>query len=80
MRKGRGRGAGLLTLPPFENGNGAAMSSSPREMAREGDEDVSTPFRAGALSGCAWNGVRSGDQESLWRRSRKSAAKESASG
>ncbi len=37
----------IWTLPPFENGNGVAMSSSPWEQAREGDEDVATPFHAG---------------------------------
>ncbi len=33
---------------PFENGNGAAMSSSPWESLCTSDEDVATPFRGGA--------------------------------
>jgi hypothetical protein len=32
---------------------GAAMSSSPRERLWNGDEDVATPFHAGAVSRCA---------------------------
>ncbi len=35
---------------PFENGNGAAMSSSPWESLCNGDEDVATPFREEAVS------------------------------
>ena len=43
FREGR-----ILTLLPFENGNGAAMSSSPWEEALgKGDEDVATPVHAG---------------------------------
>jgi len=39
--------AGILELPPFENRNGVATSSSPWETAREGNEDVAAP---GAVS------------------------------
>jgi hypothetical protein len=42
-----------LKLPSFENWNGAAMSSSPREWLWNGDEDVATPFLAGSVSRCA---------------------------
>jgi hypothetical protein len=40
----------ILTLPPIENGNGAAMSSSPPDKAREGNEDVAAPFELGGVS------------------------------
>ena len=39
-----------MTLPPFENGNGAAMSSSPWEWLWNGDEDVDTPFHVGVTA------------------------------
>jgi hypothetical protein len=37
---------------PFENGNGAAMSSSPWESLCNGDGDVATPFHPVAVSRC----------------------------
>ncbi len=47
-----------MTLSPFKTGNGAAMSSSPWEWLWNGDEDVATPFHAGAVSRCALYPVR----------------------
>jgi hypothetical protein len=42
---------------PRWNGFGAAMSSSPWEWVWNGDEDVATPFHAGAASrGCLTDG------------------------
>jgi hypothetical protein len=38
---------------PLWKGFGAAMSSSPWGWLRNGDEDVATPFHAGAVSRCA---------------------------
>ena len=37
---------------------GVAMSSSPWELAREGDEDVAAPFEQRALSICAFTARR----------------------
>ena len=41
-----------LDTAPVEKGNGVAMSSSPCERLWNGDEDVATPFHAGAVSRC----------------------------
>ncbi len=41
-----------LDTAPFEKGNGVAISSSPCERLWNGDEDVATPFHAGAVSRC----------------------------
>ena len=47
FREGR-----ILTLLPFGNGNGEAMSSSPWEEALgKGDEDFAAPVHVGAGSG-----------------------------
>ena len=46
----------ILTLPPFENWNGVATSSSPWESASDGNEDVAAPIDAGAVSRCAQSG------------------------
>ncbi len=43
----------ISTLPPVENRNGVAMSSSPCGKLWNGDEDVATPFHEGAVSRCA---------------------------
>jgi hypothetical protein len=42
------------------------MSSSPREMAGEGDEDVTTPFEIGtgaAMSSSPWERLCNGDED-----------------
>jgi hypothetical protein len=44
-----------LDTAPIWKGFGAAMSSSPWEWLWNGDEDVATPFHAGAVSRCAPN-------------------------
>jgi hypothetical protein len=41
-------GSCQLPEPSCQNRFGAAMSSSPWEWLRNGDEDVATPFHAGA--------------------------------
>jgi choline dehydrogenase-like flavoprotein len=43
----------VCRCPPFGNGTGAAMSSSPFERLWNGDEDVAIPFHTGAVSRCA---------------------------
>jgi hypothetical protein len=63
----------FLTLPPSGRVFGAAMSSSPWEKLGNGDEDVATPFNAGAESRCAhapgtmastlWKGFWNGDED-----------------
>jgi hypothetical protein len=50
LRVRRGR---ILTLPPIGNGSGRRCPHRHWEWLRNGDEDVATPFRAGAVTGCA---------------------------
>ncbi len=50
---GLGRKGAHLDTAPFWKGFGAAMSSSPWEWLWNGDEDVASPFHAGAVSRCA---------------------------
>ena len=53
-KKVRGGAGGVhLDTAPIWKGFGAAMSSSPWERLWKGDEDVATPFLAGAVSRCA---------------------------
>ncbi len=39
-----------MAVPPSENGNGVAMSSSPCEEAGEGNEDVAAPMERGRVN------------------------------
>jgi hypothetical protein len=62
-------------LPPFENWNGAAMSSSPWEWLWNGDEEVATPFLAGAVSRCALCAGAPSRGDCVQRRRRRQEAK-----
>ena len=53
-------------IAPFGKGVGEAMSSSPREWLWNGDEDVATPLRAGAVSRCVL-GLLTGERGCIWR-------------
>jgi hypothetical protein len=65
LRVRRGR---ILTLPPIGSGSGRRCPHRHWDWLRNGDEDVATPFRAGAVSGCAR------ETASVWLRLRGFAA------
>jgi outer membrane protein TolC len=53
---------GISTRPMVGRRSGAAMSSSPGDGLRNGDEDVATPFQAGQVSG-SWE-LETGNSQS----------------